>query len=334
MSPVEEQEIIWLKAEQAGIKGRSKELYGAVSSALNAAPTEVSILILGPNGTGKELLARLIHDYSRASGRQFLAINCASISPSLFESEMFGHEKGSFTGANTLKKGAFELAHGGTLFLDELGEMPLEQQAKLLRVMQTGRCRRVGSNSSEDNIEARPRIIAATNIYVAEALRKGKLREDLFYRLTRHVRIPSLIERQTDIPLLANAFLEDFIRNYGNHKKTYPTAFESSAINLLESHSWPGNIRELRGVVENAFIDARGRRITKADLSFLHHPAPEGTGEIPEPHEGFDSRRYLDSVRDGLYGRALELANGNLTAASLLLGITKQSLKQWNDKRA
>ncbi len=334
MRPVEEQEVVWLKAEQAGIQGRSGELYSVLSSTLNAAPTEVSILILGPNGSGKELLARLIHDYSRASGRQFLAINCASISPNLFESEMFGHEKGSFTGANTQKKGAFELAHGGTLFLDELGEMPLEQQVKLLRVMQTGRCRRLGSNSSVDDIEARPRIIAATNIDVAEALRKGKLREDLFYRLTRHVRIPSLAERRTDIPLLAKAFLEDFIRNYGNHKKAYPTSFEPAAIKLLESHSWPGNIRELRGVVENAFIDARGKKITKADLSFLHHPVPENSGEIPEPHEGFDSRRYLDSVRNALYGRALELANGNLTAASNLLGIAKQSLKQWNDRRA
>ena len=215
----DETDIVWMKAETAGIRGRSEELYKAVSSALNAAPTEVSILLHGPNGCGKELLARLIHDYSKASGSQFLALNCAALSPNLFESELFGHEKGAFTDAHKQKKGAFELAHGGTLFLDELGEMPLTQQAKVLRVMQIGRCRRVGSDSPEENIDARPRIIAATNIDVEDALQKGKLREDLFYRFTRHIRIPSLAERGSDISLLAEGFLEDFTKNYGQQKK-------------------------------------------------------------------------------------------------------------------
>ena len=322
-----------MKAREAGIIGESVVLYNSVESALNVAPTEISVLICGANGTGKELLARLIHDYSRASSRQFLAINCASISPALFESEMFGHEKGSFTGAGNLKKGAFELAHGGTLFLDELGEMPLEQQAKLLRVMQTGTCRRVGSNSALDDIEARPRIIAATNINVTEALRKGKLREDLFYRLTRHIELPSLSERRSDIPILAKKFLADFIQNYGEKKKSHPTSFAPSALKLLQSHPWPGNIRELRGVVENAFIDARGKTITDSDLSMLTHFQRESAGDLPEPHEGFDSKRYLQSVKDQLYLRALELAGQNTSAASRLLGISKQALSAWEDNQ-
>jgi transcriptional regulator with PAS, ATPase and Fis domain len=331
--PSKEQELTWMKAREAGIIGESEALYKSVESALNAAPTEISILICGANGTGKELLARLIHDYSRASPRQFLAINCASISPDLFESEMFGHEKGSFTGASNLKKGAFELAHGGTLFLDELGEMPLGQQAKLLRVMQTGTCRRVGSNSAVDDIEARPRIIAATNIDVREALRKGKLREDLFYRLNRRIELPSLAERRSDIPILANNFLTHFIKDYGEDKKSHPASFTPSALKLLQSHPWPGNIRELRGVVENAFIDARGRTITDSDLSILTHFHGESEGGLPEPHEGFDSKHYLQSVRDQLYFRALELAGQNTSAASRLLGISKQALTTWKDNQ-
>lgn len=334
MENSEKTELVWMKARDVGIVGHSEGLYRAVSSALNAAPTEVSVLILGANGTGKEQLARLIHEYSRASGRQFLTINCASIAPNLFESEMFGHEKGAFTGANTLKKGAFELAHGGTLFLDELGEMPVDQQAKLLRVMQTGRCRRVGSNSQEDNIEARPRIVAATNVDPTEALENGKLREDLFYRLTRQVHLPPLAQRREDIPLLAMAFLAHFNENYASRKGPLATSFSPCALRRLENHTWPGNIRELRNVIENAFIDACGPVITEAELSITPRRAPGDHGAVPTPSEGFDSKAYLDSVRDRLYQKALEMTGGKLSQASRLLGITKQTLQQWNDKQA
>jgi transcriptional regulator with PAS, ATPase and Fis domain len=330
----EKRELVWMKARDVGILGQSDELYHALEKALNAAPTEVSVLILGANGTGKEQMARLIHEYSRASGKQFLAINCASIAPNLFESEMFGHEKGAFTGANATKKGAFELAHGGTLFLDELGEMPLEQQAKLLRVMQTGRCRRLGSSSHNDNIEARPRIIAATNVDIEAALQNGKLREDLFYRMTRRVELPPLSGRRSDIAILAHSFLEHFVKEYGSVRKNTPKSISPQALKRLENHDWPGNIRELRSVIENAFIDARGKTIEECDLTIFSRREESSCSGTPELHEGFDSKTYLEGVRDQLYLRALEMNANNLSAAARCLGISKQSLAQWKDKRS
>jgi DNA-binding NtrC family response regulator len=334
MNQDQDNEVIWLKAKEAGIVGRSENLLLALRRALNAAPTEVSVLIQGANGTGKEGMAKLIHDYSRASGRQFHPINCAAITPSLFESEMFGYEKGAFTDAKTMKMGAFEMAHGGTLFLDELGEMPLDQQAKLLRVMQSGRCRRIGSNKTEDDIEARPRIIAATNVDVSAALRDGKLREDLFYRFTRHIVLPSLSERRSDIPILVESLLQKFIDDPASKRKNGPRGFSPKALRCLEAHSWPGNIRELSNVVHNAYLEASGSSIIETDLSISVRAAVEHQNGIPEPHEGFDSKRYLDSVRDQLYRRALELTDGNLSAASGRLGISRQSLHEWSVKRA
>lgn len=333
MSGQEKRELIWMKARDVGIVGQSDELHQALEKALNAAPTEVSVLILGANGTGKEQIARLIHEYSRASGKQFLAINCAAIAPNLFESEMFGHEKGAFTGANTTKKGAFELAHGGTLFLDELGEMPLEQQAKLLRVMQVGRCRRLGSSSHSDNIEARPRIIAATNVNVEAALQNGKLREDLFYRMTRRIELPTLLERRSDIALLSQAFLDYFRKEYAQSRKNIPKALSPKALKRLESHAWPGNIRELRSVIENALIDSRGNAIEEEDLTIFQRKEGIMNDGLPQLHDGFDSKIYLENVRDKLYLRALEMNGNNLSAASRCLGISKQSLSQWKDKR-
>lgn len=334
MSEQEKRVLVWMKARELGILGQSDELYQALEKALNAAPTEVSVLILGANGTGKEQIARLIHEYSRASGKQFLAINCAAIAPNLFESEMFGHEKGAFTGATTTKKGAFELAHGGTLFLDELGEMPLEQQAKLLRVMQLGRCRRLGSSSHSDNIEARPRIIAATNVDVESALLNGKLREDLFYRMTRRIELPTLSTRRSDIAILTNAFLEYFRKEYATSRKSMPKALSAKALKRLENHDWPGNIRELRSVIENALIDARGNTIEEEDLTIFSRKEGGSLDGIPQLYEGFDSKIYLENVRDQLYLRALEMNGNSLSAASRCLGISKQSLAQWKDKRS
>ncbi len=225
-----------------------------------AAPTGASVLITGESGTGKELVAQAIHRLSPRAAFPFVAINCAAIPETLLESEIFGHEKGAFTGATDRRAGCFELADRGTLFLDEIGEMTPQTQVKLLRVLQERSFRRLGGRSGAD---VDVRVIAATNIDPADAVAKGKLREDLYYRLNVFAfRLPPLRERMDDLPLLIQAFIDEF--NERNKKAI--VGVDHEAMRMLERHAWPGNVRELRNVLERAVILAPGPFIEPAHL--------------------------------------------------------------------
>ena len=240
--------------------GRSAVMQKVYDQIARVAPTAVSVLVVGESGTGKEVVAQTIHDLSRRRKQPFLAVNCGAISPQLIESELFGHEKGSFTGAMRQHRGFFERAHGGTLFLDEITEMPLDLQVKLLRVLETGAFMRVGS---DELIETDVRIVAATNRQPTEAVSSGKLREDLYYRLNVfQITLPPLRDRMEDIDLLANHFMKGF-KGDGPQR-----SFSARAIDTLRQYQWPGNVRELRNVVQRASI--------MSDSNVIDHvPLPE-----------------------------------------------------------
>ncbi len=251
--------------------GRSEPMQRVYDKIARVAPTAVSVFVVGESGTGKEVVAQTIHDLSRRRKQPFLAVNCGAISPQLIESELFGHEKGSFTGAMRQHRGFFERAHGGTLFLDEVTEMPLELQVKLLRVLETGTFMRVGST---DVIETDVRIVAATNRQPADAVGSGKLREDLYYRLNVfQITLPPLRERLEDVDLLAMHFLEALNASEGVSRR-----FSPNALAQLKQYHWPGNVRELRNVVQRAAIMADGSLIDYVPLGDEATPPP-----TPEP---------------------------------------------------
>jgi DNA-binding NtrC family response regulator len=228
-----------------GSSPRMQQVYDLVAK---VAPTDAPVFVLGETGTGKELVAQTLHDMSRRQKHAFVPINCGAVSPTLIESELFGHERGSFTGAERSHRGHFERAHEGTLFLDEVTEMPIDLQVKLLRVLETGRVLRVGGSSYA---QVDVRVIAASNRPAEQAVAEGKLRPDLLYRLNVFpVELPPLREREDDIILLAEAFLEELNRG----SEAPPKAFTRAALERLKAHSWPGNVRELRNVVQRAFI--------------------------------------------------------------------------------
>lgn len=231
----------------AGLWGRSAPMQSIYQQIARVALTSVTVLITGESGTGKEVVARSVHDLSRRRNQPFLAINCGAISPHLMESEIFGHEKGSFTGADRQHQGFFERAHGGTLFLDEITEMPIELQVKLLRVLESGLFMRVGSTQTQ---ETDVRVIAATNRSPEEAVACGKLREDLYYRLNVFpIDVPPLRARLDDVPLLATHFLRGI-----NEKEGVARSFSPAALARLAEYRWPGNVRELRNVVQRAYV--------------------------------------------------------------------------------
>ncbi len=234
-----------------GIIGNSEPMRQLIALLKQVSETDVSVLITGENGTGKELVARAIHENSLRKKRSLVPLNCAALSPQLVESELFGHEKGAFTGANFQKKGRFEFANNGTLFLDEVGDIPLETQVKLLRVLEDGEITRVGSN---EPIKVNVRIISATNRDLEILIREGKFREDLYYRLkvvTAH--LPPLRERPQDIPLLVDTFIKDFAHVY----KKPITGIRGDVLNILMSYPWPGNVRELKHAIENMVVVSR-----------------------------------------------------------------------------
>lgn len=242
--------------------GRSPSMLAVYEQISRVAATSVSVFITGESGTGKELVAHTVHELSRRRKQPFLAVNCGAISPQLFESEIFGHEKGSFTGAERQHSGFFERASGGTLFLDEITEIPLELQVKLLRVLETGRFSRVGSTAS---IDSDVRVIAASNRPLTQAVASGRLREDLLYRLNVFpIELPPLRERLEDVPLLAQRFLSAISQSEGSAKR-----FSPEALKQLCRHRWPGNVRELRNAVQRAFVMAPGEWIDEHWL-----PAP------------------------------------------------------------
>jgi DNA-binding NtrC family response regulator len=235
--------------------GRSAAMQRIYQQISRDAGTSVTVLVTGESGTGKEVVARIVHDLSRRRTRPFLAVNCGAISPNLIESEIFGHEKGSFTGAERQHQGFFERANGGTLFLDEITEMPPDLQVKLLRVLETGTYMRVGSTVLQD---ADVRVIAASNQPPEQAVASGKLREDLYYRLNVFpITLPPLRERSEDVPLLSEHFLALVCEKEGRSKR-----FTPAALTRLTAYRWPGNVRELRNVVQRAYVMASGDLIS------------------------------------------------------------------------
>jgi two-component system nitrogen regulation response regulator NtrX len=246
--------------------GSSEELQEVRQLIARVGPTDARVLITGENGTGKELVARAIHESSPRSGRAFVEVNCAAIPTELIESELFGHMKGSFTGAVTDRAGKFELADGGTLFLDEVGDMSLSAQAKVLRALQEGVVTRIGAPKA---IEVDVRVLAATNKVVEEEIAQGRFREDLFYRLNVvPIEVPPLRERREDIPEL----IAHFVGQLSGRAGIVPKAFSEQAVQRLQRRSWPGNVRELRNAVERLLILAPGRSVSGADVERLLGP--------------------------------------------------------------
>lgn len=248
------------KTSFESIIGKSAEMQRIFQMVRKAADSKASVLITGESGTGKELIANALHNLSPRKDKPFIKVHCAALSESLLESELFGHEKGAFTGAAARKRGRFELANGGTIFLDEIGEINQNVQIKILRVLQDKRFERVGG---EETLEVDVRVIAATNRNLEEEILQGRFREDLFYRLNVvHIQVPPLRERKDDIPLMLNAFLDEFNRE--NNKSI--TGFDSRSRSALYKYDWPGNIRQLRNCVESAVVMCSGSQISLEDL--------------------------------------------------------------------
>ena len=266
------QEEIKLLGEHTEIVGQSLALKKILAQAEQVARTDSTVLITGETGTGKELLARAIHSMSTRKDRPMITVNCASLPPTLIESELFGRERGAYTGALTKMVGRFEVADGSTLFLDEVGEIPHDVQSKLLRVLEEGRFERLGSTKS---LQVNVRIIAATNRDIAQDLKEEKFRKDLYYRLNVFpITIPPLRERPEDIPLLVWAFIKEFEKKVGKRIESIPR----KSMEALQQYSWPGNVRELRNVIEHSMIVSGGRAL---DVR-LPHLEPSESQEVSE----------------------------------------------------
>jgi two-component system NtrC family response regulator len=271
-------------------------------------PMDVSVMLIGETGTGKEVVARALHRLSPRNSQAFVAINCASIPENLLESELFGHEKGAFTGAIKRTHGKFELADNGTLFLDEIGDMPMPLQAKLLRFLQERRLERVGGRES---ITVNVRLVTATNQKLEKLIADGRFREDLYYRINDvRLDLPALRERDGDPVLLAQYFLNGFNKTYSKHI----TGFTEDALAALSSHSWPGNVRELENRVKRAVIMAENKRITAQDLDL---------GDIKVGERDLNLRKEVARVEKRLAAEALALSDGNISKAAKLLGVSR-----------
>jgi PAS domain S-box-containing protein len=270
------------------IIGKTDAIKKVLLTAVQVADTDTTVLILGETGTGKELFAHAIHKVSKRSGRPMVKVNCATLPATLIESELFGHEKGAFTGAATARKGRFELANGGTIFLDEIAELPLELQAKLLQVLQESKFQRLGSSLT---IHVDVRVIAATNRDLEEEIRKGRFREDLYYRLNVFpILIPPLCERKEDITLLVESFIDSIGKRLGKKIETIPR----ESFELLKEYPWPGNIRELKNIIERAVIITQGSKLQLPES--LKMPRTQ-----EEPAEGLKSPQDtgLNVLREG-----------------------------------
>lgn len=323
------------------IIGRSppmQELYKAIG---RAAPTDATILIRGESGTGKELVARAVYNHSQRAEKPFLIINCVAIPETLLESELFGYEKGAFTGANQRRIGKFEQAGGGTIFLDEIGDMPSSIQAKILRMLQEKSIERLGGR---ETIPVDARIIAATNRDLEAAIEEGRFREDLYYRLNVvTLSIPPLRERTGDVPLLVNFYLNKFSRTL----KIPNPGLTPEALALVSAYSWPGNVRELVNAMEKCLIFSRGRPISKEDVSAQVFGSVYQAGKIPGAPEDSIRSWIRQSISAGgenlmaemnnhilkiIISEALNLTGGNRTRAAEMLGISRPTLLSKMDK--
>ena len=297
--------------------GESRAMHEIFDTVRQVAPSRATVLLVGESGTGKELIAHSVHNLSNRNKTRFIAFNCAAFAPQLIESELFGHERGAFTGAVERRIGRFEQAAGGTLFLDEIGEIDSNIQVKLLRALDPGVFERVGGSQS---IRADVRLIAATNRDLASLVREGKFREDLYYRLNVvQIRVPPLRERKEDIPLLANTFLKEICERDG--KAFRPLSPE--AMETLLRYDWPGNVRELKGAIDSGVTLATGKQITIRDLPLTVRGASAGL----TPREG--GSEDLVNIHDNetrLIMRALDESGGNRTEAAKKLGISRRTL--------
>ncbi len=306
------------------IIGKSKPMQKLYDIIRKVAPTNAAVLIEGESGTGKELVAQSIHYNSRRKDHPLVAVNCAAFAESLLESELFGHEKGAFTGATALKKGRFELADKGTLFLDEIGELSMPLQVKLLRVLQEKTIERVGGTTP---IPVDFRLIAATNKTLEDEVAENKFREDLYYRLNVvKAVIPPLRDRQEDVPLLINHFIEKFTREAGADSRV--TGISKEAARILCDHAWNGNVRELENVIERSVILAAGDIITPADLPPGIRQAPANTVDLEGIPEGVGLVETLAAVEKRMIIRAMTLSGNVQTRAAQILGIGKSGLNQ------
>ncbi|MBW2305696.1 MAG: sigma-54-dependent Fis family transcriptional regulator [Deltaproteobacteria bacterium] len=299
------------------IIGKSPAFLKVLETVQLVAPTDATVLILGETGTGKEIIANLIHEGSKRAKGPFVKVNCAALTETLLESELFGHEKGSFTGAHQRREGRFQMASKGSIFLDEIGDMSLATQAKVLRVLQGGEFEPVGSSQT---IKVDVRVIAATNRDLQKEAESGNFRQDLFYRLNVvPLQIPPLRDRKEDIPLLAEYFLNKYSSK--NRKKDI-MGFEPKALDILIRHHWPGNVRELENAVERAVIMCRSALISPRDLpQVLQESGGEETPAI------FPEDTSLKEMEKQWILQTLEKAEGNRTRAAEILGITRRTLQ-------
>jgi DNA-binding NtrC family response regulator len=305
------------------IIGTSAPMHKVFDTIRRAAPTKASILITGESGVGKELVANAIHNLSPRKDKQLVKVHCAALAASLLESELFGHEKGAFTGAMSRKRGRFELANEGTLFLDEIGEIDQNLQIKLLRVLQERKFERVGG---EETIETDVRIVTATNKDLKAEIEKGNFREDLYFRLNVvNVQVPALRERKDDIPLLITSFLKEFAEENGKHIE----GINEKARASLYAYDWPGNVRELRNCLESAVVMSRGSLITEEDLPpGLRRSTDEGWIRIPLGTSMEEAEKII--VRE-----TVSAQKGNKSKAAEILGIGRKTLHRklpgWED---
>ena len=298
--------------QRFGIIGNSSGLNRAIEVATQVAPTDISILVIGESGVGKEIIPQIIHGYSSRKHNEYIAVNCGAIPEGTIDSELFGHEKGSFTGAQSTRKGYFEVADGGTIFLDEVAELPLQTQVRLLRVLETGEFLKVGSSKV---IKTNVRIIAATNVNIPEAIKKGKFREDLYYRLsTVPISLPPLRERNDDIHLIFRKFAADFADKY-----RMPTIkLSDESIKMIDSYRWPGNIRQLKNITEQISVIEKERIIspeilrkylpndTESNLPMVIDENSAGKGDLSDREilykVLFDMRRDVTEMKKIIIG--------------------------------
>ncbi len=309
------------------IVGRSRPIRAVMDLVARAAPSKSTVLISGESGTGKELVAKAIHFASPRAKEAFVSVNCMALNPGVLESELFGHEKGSFTGAVAMRRGRFELANGGTLFLDEIGELSHDMQVKLLRVLQERRFERVGGS---EEIEVDIRIVAATNKNLAEEVEKGAFRKDLYYRLNVvHIELPPLRERREDIPLL----VAQFVDNYAKDNRVAPKTFTPEAMNYLCAYEWPGNIRQLENVVERCMVMTRDERIGLDDLpTEIREEEAQFKSAVDFLPVELDLAQTMENIEKALVRRALARCDFVQTKTAEALGISK-SLLQYKLKK-
>ena len=304
------------------IIGNDPKLNRAVEKAIQVAPTDISVLVTGESGVGKESIPKIIHSLSHRKHGKYIAVNCGAIPEGTIDSELFGHEKGSFTGANNARDGYFEVANGGTIFLDEVGELPLTTQVRLLRVLENGEFIKVGSSQVQ---KTNVRIVAATNVNMFDAIEKGKFREDLFYRLsTVDILLPPLRDRKDDIHLLFRKFAADFAHKY----KMPPIKLEDNAVDLLVKYRWSGNIRQLRNIAEQISVLETNRNISAAALnSYL----PQEGSNLPSVIKDKKSDNDFSTERDILYKVLFDMKSDLNDLKKLTLELMKNGVSKVQD---